>query len=119
MELSAILQTYLITLAVCISITLIIISSIKPGLKRFFDNLSQDQDISTFFVKLTNIIIFLGGVGAAIGSVYTISEEGNWLTLTWSVANQMEKSLSRLFITLIVFAVVFFVLHLRDKQSKK
>ena len=119
MENSIFIQTYLITFVVCLTLTVGLIILINKGLKKFFENLSQDNDIAKFFIKLTNIIILLGGLGAALTSGYNTGEDANWLTLTWDIAEQLEESLGRLFWTLMIFAIVFFILHLIARRTSK
>ena len=119
MEKSIFVQTYLFTFIFCLTVTVVLILSINKGLKRYFGNLSQDKEIAKFFVKLTNIIIFLGGIGASLKSSYNIGETSNWLTLIWDSAGQAQESLGKLFMTLIVLAITFFVLHLVAKRVNK
>ena len=119
MEKITFFQTYLLTFVVCITLTVGLIIIINKGLRRFFENLSQDNDIAKFFIKLTNIIILLGGLGAALTSGYDTSEDANWLTLTWDVAEQLEESLRQLFLTLMIFAIAFFILHLIARRVNK
>ncbi|MCH8318401.1 MAG: hypothetical protein IIA88_07865 [Bacteroidetes bacterium] len=119
MENSTFIQTYLLTFVVCLTLTVGLIILINKGLKRFFENLSQDNDIAKFFVKLTNIIILLGGLGAALKNGYYTGEDANWLTLTWDVVEQLEESLWRLFVTLMIFAIAFFILHLIARRTNK
>ena len=119
MENSAFIQTYLITFTVCLILTVGLIIILNNGLKKYFENLCDDADIAKFFLKLTNTIILLGGIGAALKSGYTTGEHANWLTLTWDSAGQIQEALSRLFITLIIFAIVFFVLHLIARRINK
>lgn len=119
MENSTFIQTYLLTFIVCTTLTVGLIIIINKGLKRFFENLSHDKDIANFFIKLTNIIILLGGLGAALKSGYNTGEDANWLTLTWDVAEQLEESLGRLFLTLMILAIAFFILHLIARRTDK
>src|SRR3972149_11289408 len=111
MEKSTFIQTYLLTFVFCLTLTVGLIILINKGLKRFFENLSQDHDIAKFFLKLTNIIILLGGIGAALKSAYSTGEGSNWLTLIWDSAGQAQESLGQLFLTLIILAITFFILH--------
>jgi hypothetical protein len=101
------------------TLTVGLIIIINKGLKRFFENLSQDNDIAKFFIKLTNVIILLGGLSAALTSGYNTGEKANWLTLTWDAAEQLEASLGRLFLILIIFAIAFFILHLIARKTNK
>lgn len=119
MENTTFFQTYLLTFLICLTLTVGLIATINKGLKRYFENLSQDNDIAKFFIRLTNIIILLGGLGAALTSGYDTSEDANWLTLTWDVAEQLEASLGRLFLTLMIFAIVFLILHLIARRTNK
>jgi hypothetical protein len=113
------LLSYLIVLTVCLALTVGLIFSLNKGLKKFFENLTQDPDIAKFFIKLTNLILFLAGFGAALKNAYDTGEKANWLTLIWDIAGHLENSLENLFITLIVFAVTFFILHLIAKRVNK
>ena len=61
----------------------------------------------------------LGGLGASLSSGYNTGEDANWLTLTWDVAEQLEESLGRLFLTLMIFAIAFFILHLIARRTNK
>jgi len=119
MENSTFIQTYLLTFLFCLLVTLGLIFLLNKGLKIFFENLSQDKDIANFFVKLTNIIILLGGIGAALKSGYQTDEKSNWLTLIWDSAAQAQESLGRLFLTLIILAIAFFILHLFARRLNK
>jgi hypothetical protein len=119
MENSTFIQAYLLTFVVCVALTIGLILIINKGLKSFFNNLSKDNDIAKFFSKLTNIIIFLGGLSAALSSFYNTTEEANWLTLTWDIAEQFEESLFRLFLTLMILAITFFILHLIARRTNK
>ena len=111
-------QTYLFTLFVCIILTTGILILVNKGFKHYFENISQDSEIAKFFLKLTNIIIVLGGVGAALKSDYHTSETANWLTLTWDAAEQLETTFSTIFIILMVFIVLFLILHLSARRIK-
>lgn len=119
MENTTFFQTYLLTFAGCMTLTVGLVILVNKGLKRFFENLSQDNDIAKFFLRLTNIIILLGGLGAALKSNYNTGENANWLTLTWNIAEQIEESLGRLFVTLMIFAIAFFILHLIARRTDK
>ena len=119
MENTIFLQTYILTFVVCITFTVGLVIFINKGLKQFFENMSQDKDIAKFFVKLTNIIIFVGGLGAALKSGYNTGEDSNWLTLMWDAADQFKESLGRLFLTLIIFSIAFFILHIVARRTNK
>ncbi len=119
MENSTFFLTYLLTFIFCVAITVGLIYLVNKGLKRFFKVFSNDTDIARFFVKLTNIIIILGGVGAALKNTYNVGEKSNWLTLIWDSAAQIQESLGRLFTTLIVLAITFFILHLVARLIKR
>src|SRR6478735_2081777 len=97
MDNSTFIQAYLLTLVACIVITIGLIIILNKGLEKFFKNISQDNDIAKFFIKMTNLIIFLGGLSAALKADYSITKESNWLTLTWNIAEQLEASLLQLF----------------------
>ncbi|MFC2114079.1 hypothetical protein ACFLRI_01875 [Bacteroidota bacterium] len=97
MENTTFFFSYLLTFVVCMVITVGVLLLIKNGLKRYFENLSQDSDITKFFYKLTNLIILIGGMDAALTSSFD-REDANWLTLTWDIADQLQAALSRLFL---------------------
>src|SRR6185295_1744681 len=107
MENSTFILTYILTFLFCLTVTAGIIILINKGLKRFFENLSQDNDVAIFFHKLTIIIILLGGIAAALKSGYNTGESSNWLTLIWDSAAQAQESLERLLVTLIILAITF------------
>jgi hypothetical protein len=119
MENSIFFQVYLLTLAVSFAVTIVIILLIQPGLKKYFDNLSHDTEIAKFFLKITNIILLLGGISAALKNNYNTDDKANWLTLTWNSADQLKETLGNLFLILMIFAIVFFVLHLINRQLNK
>jgi hypothetical protein len=119
MENSTFILAYLLTFVVCVSLTVGLLVLINKGLKSYFENLSRSPEIAEFFIRITNLIILLGGVGAALESSYNTSKEANWLTLTWNITEQLEKSMGRLFLTLLIFAIAFFILHLFAKKPKK
>lgn len=119
MENSTFFQTYLLTFVVCVGLTVGLIILLNKGIKSFFENISKDNDIAKFFIKLTNIIILLGGLSAALGSYYNTAETANWLTLTWNVAGHLEETLFQLFVTLMILAIVFFILHLIVRRANK
>jgi len=111
--------TYLLTFLFCIAVTVGLIYLVNKGLKRFFKVFSQDTEIARFFVRMTNIIILLGGIGAALKSGYNTGEKSNWLTLVWDSAAQIQESLGRLFTTLIVLTITFFILYMVSRLTKK
>ena len=119
MDKTTFLLAYLLTLIVCLGLTIGLIILISKGLKQYFVNLTQDTDIAKFFVKLTNIILLLAGFGAALKGLYDTSSTANWLTLTWDVASQLKNSFTNLFIALIAFAIAFFILHIAAKRTTK
>jgi len=119
MESSTFFLAYVLTFLICLAITIILILLIKKGLHQFFTNLTNESDISGFFVKLTKIIIILAGIGAALTGGYKTGQEANWLTLTWDISEQLERSLSQLFLTFIILAIAFFILHILGKFTDK
>jgi beta-lactamase regulating signal transducer with metallopeptidase domain len=119
MENSTFFKVYFLTLLISIALTITLIFLIQPGLKKYFENLSQDSEIAKFFLKLTNIILLLAGIGAALKSGYDTDEKANWLTLTWNSASQLQETLSRLSIILMIFAILFFILYLINRQLNK
>lgn len=120
MENSTLFQAYLLAFSICLFITIGLLLLFNKGLKIFFENLSDDKIIAEFFTKLTKVIILLGGISGGLGTtIVLISKiETNWLTLTWDLAEQIENSLVRLFYTLMILSVVFFILHLCVKKTK-
>ena len=112
MESSTFFVAFLLTFLVCVIITVILILLINKGLNQFFSNVAKESDIARFFAKLTKIIIILAGVGKALAVGYNTGKEANWLTLTWDISRQLEESLSQLFVTFMILAVAFFLLHL-------
>jgi hypothetical protein len=119
MENSTFFQVYFLTLLVSVALTITVIILIQPGLRKYFENLSQDAEISKFFRKITNIVIILGGISAALKSSYNTDEKSNWLTLTWHSADQLKETMENLFLILMIFAIVFFVLFLINKKLNK
>ena len=119
MENSTFFQVYILTFIVSLIATLVVIVLIQPGLKKYFENLSQDKEIGKFFLKLTNIVILLGGLSAALKSSYDTDDKANWLTLSWNSAGQLKETLGNLFLILMVFAIAFFILHLINRQLNK
>jgi len=119
MENSSFILAYILTFLVCVSLTVGLLFLINKGLKSYFENLARNKEIAEFFIRITNIIILLGGIGAALTSTYNTTKEANWLTLIWNITEQLEKSLGRLFLTLIILAIAFFILHLFAKKPKK
>ncbi|WP_242084545.1 hypothetical protein [Aestuariivivens sediminis] len=119
MENSTFFMTYLLTFIACAILSVGLIMIMNKGLKKFFENLTQDHDISAFFTKLTNSVILLGGLGAALATGYNTSKDPNWLTLTWDIAEQLEESLFRLFITLMIFTIAFFIIQLILRKKAK
>jgi hypothetical protein len=119
MENSTFFKVYFLTLVLSLVLTVVLIILIRPGLKKYFENLSQDGEIAKFFLKLTNIILLFGGISAALKSSYSIDEKANWLTLTWNSTGQLQETLGRLSVLLMIFAIVFFILYLINKQLNK
>jgi len=117
MENSTFFQAYLITFIVCVLLTIGLINLMNKGLKSFFENLCNDNDIAKFFVKLTKIIILLAGLSAALTSYYNTTETANWLTLTWNITDHLEELLFQLFVTLMILSVAFFILQLISRRT--
>ncbi len=70
-------------------------------------------------LRITKTVILLAGVSAAMTNVYDTGEKANWLTLTWDIAEQIKESLGNLFITMIILAISFLILHLLSKRTNK
>jgi len=119
MSTSTFFTTYLITLIICLLITLAIIYFLNPGLKKFFDQISPDKEVSDFFAKITRTVMLLGGISGAFAANYNTGENANWLTMTWDSAGQIKESLQQLFITLIILSVTFFILLIIEKKINK
>jgi hypothetical protein len=103
----------------CFALTVVIIFLINKGLKRYFEHFSQDNDIARFFIKLTNVIVLLGGTSAALSAGYNTGENASRLTLIWDAAKQIEDSLTRIFITLIILGITLIILHLIARRTNK
>jgi hypothetical protein len=119
MENSTFILTYLSILAICLILTIGLIILIQKGLKRYYENLSQDAELTRFFIKITNIVIFLGGASAGLRSDYNTREDANWLTLTWNATDQLQESLRNLFMIMMIFAIFFLILHLYSRKINK
>lgn len=119
MEDSTFFLAYLITFVVCVILTIVLINLINKGLKSFFENLCNDNDIAKFFIKLTKIVVLLAGFSSALSSYYSTTETANWLTLTWNVTDHLEKLLFQLFVTLMILSVTFFILQLIARRTNK
>jgi hypothetical protein len=117
MENATFLQAYLITLVACMIITFGLIFILRNGLRKFFASICQDTELADFFLKLTNLVIFFGGAGAALRSDYNASKEANWLTLTWNVADQLNNALTIFFQILLALVVVFLILYLVARKK--
>ncbi len=119
MENSTFFTAWFLTLLACIAITILLIYLIRKGLREFFENLSNDSQITSFFIRITNTVILLAGISAALTNVYDTGEKADWLTLTWNIADQVKETLGNLFVTLIILTVIFMVLHLISKRLNK
>jgi hypothetical protein len=119
MENSTFFKVYFLTLVISLVLIVALIILIQPGLRKYFENISEDSEIARFFIKLTNIILLLGGLGAALKSNYDTGDKANWLTLTWNSASQLQETMWRLSVILMVFAIVFFILFLINKRLSK
>lgn len=119
MEKSTFILVYVLTLVFCIAVSVLLILILNDGIKKYFRHISHDKDIAKFFTKLMYIIILLGGISAAIPGNFDTGEKANWLTVTWDAAKQIESSLSRVFITLLVLAITFLILHLVARRINK
>jgi len=119
MENATFIKAYLITFIICTILTIALILLINKGLKKFFENLAQDKIIAKFFIKLSYLIILLGGISASLTSNYDTLDTANWLTLTWNVTDHLKELFERLFLIIIILSIVFFILHLKDKRTIK
>jgi hypothetical protein len=119
MQNSTFLTAYLSTLVICMVFTLVLIVIINPGLKKFFNHITHDEEISGFFSKLTALVLFFGGLSAGVGASYDTGEKSNWLTATWDAAKQVKDSLQQLFIALLILSVTFFILLVVDRKVNK
>jgi hypothetical protein len=96
-----------------------VIVIINKGLKQYFQSLSRDVDSTKFLTKLINLVLLLGALSAAIQPSYYTNEKHDWLTLSWAVADQLEEVLGKLFIALIIFTVMFVVLHVAARRKNE
>ncbi|HLF33064.1 MAG TPA: hypothetical protein VI583_02430 [Cyclobacteriaceae bacterium] len=119
MEKSNFLLTYLLTLSAGLALTVLIMVMLNKGIKKYFSVISPDPEISGFFTKLTLIILFLGGTGAAISARYNTGDDSNWLTLAWDATAHIKEPMQQLFITLLILSVAFAVLLIIDKRTGK
>jgi hypothetical protein len=108
-----VLMAYLSGALFCMIITILIMTALRKGLQAFFESIFKSKPIEDFFLRLTQIIIALAGIGAALGASFTAEAGKNWLTLSWSVADQIEASwmellliLAALFISLLLFKAI-------------
>jgi hypothetical protein len=108
-----VLMAYLSGALFCMIITILIMTALRKGLQAFFESIFKSKPIEDFFLRLTQIIIALAGIGAALGASFTTEAGKNWLTLSWSVADQIEASwmellliLAALFISLLLFKAI-------------
>ena len=119
MENATFIKAYLITFIICTILTITLILLINKGLKKFFENLAQDKIIAKFFIKLSYLILLLGGISASLTSSYNTLDTANWLTLTWNITDHLKELFERLFLIIIILSIVFFILHLKDKRTIK
>lgn len=119
MENSSFFLTFLITLVIGVIITLVVIYFLNPGIKKFFDYLSPDKEVSGFFARLTACVLLLGGLSGAFAAHYDTGEKSNWLTMTWDSAGQLKESLQQIFIALIILTITFSILLVIDKRINK
>ena len=119
MQNSTFLTAYLLTLAICLVFTIGIIALLNKGLKKFFNHITRDEEVSGFFTKLSTLILFLGGLSAGVGASYDTGEKANWLTITWDAAKQVKDSLQQLFIAVLILSITFFILLVIDRRINK
>ncbi len=119
MDKTFVFEIYLIVFAAGAVITIGLVRMLSKGMLRFYEHLCQDAEIAKFFVKLSNVVLVLGGVGAALTASYNMTEDANWLTLTWNAASQLQEVMSRLFIVLTIFAVAFFIVQAMLRRNSK
>jgi type IV secretory pathway VirB6-like protein len=119
MQNSTYLIAYLLTLVVCIAFSLLLIAILSKGLKKFFNQITRDEEISGFFTRLTTLVLFFGGLSAGVGASYDTGEKANWLTVTWDAAKQVKDSLQQLFIALLILSITFFILMAVDRKVNK
>ena len=113
-------QTFLVYFVSCLVLTgfiLWIINTLDKGLKKFFGEFFADEAIAGLFTKMVKLALVLAGVGAAIGTTFAEGASKNWLTLTWSVAEQFEQSFREVLIILAVFIGVFLLFAAIAKRS--
>jgi len=91
---------------------------LKRGLLTFFESIHKDAETSRFFVRLIVLILFLGGLSAALTANYVI-EKANWLTLSWDAVDQVQATLSSLFGIITLLSAVFLILELVNRRFIK
>ncbi len=119
MDKTLVFEIYLLVFAASAALTLGLIKMLGKGMHRFYEQLCQDAEIAKFFVKLSNVVMVLGGLGAALTASYNMTEDANWLTLTWNAASQLQEVMSKLFIVLTIFAVAFFIVQAMLRRNSK
>jgi hypothetical protein len=101
------------------AVVLGIILVLHKGLRTFFDKVFMEKEIGALFVRMTEIALFLGGIGAAIGATYESGADKNWLTLVWSIANQVDESIKTIIILIMVLIVAFLLFFALGKYGRK
>ena len=119
MEIQTYFKIYPATLMGCVLMVLSIIKVLSPGIKNYMTSIFQDPEISHFFFKMIRLVLFLGGIGAALTFSFSMNEKSNWLTISWEATQQFQLTLKSLFESLMAFTVVFLVLHLLNKLLAK
>lgn len=119
MENLTFLEVYLVTVIACFALTMIIAKLLSQGLKVFFEGITNDKELSKFFVKMIILMLILGGFSAGLANGYNTDEKANWLTLSWDSADQIQGTLENLFGILITLTIVFFILNLINRRFSK
>jgi hypothetical protein len=116
---SIVIIVYCLANIIWIAVILRIIKVLHKGLQTFFDKVFMEKEIGSLFVRMTEIALILGGVGAAIGATYESGAGKNWLTLVWSVANQVDESIKMIVILIMVLLVAFLLFFAIGKYGRK
>ncbi len=116
---SIIIIVYCLVNIAWIAVVLGIVTVLHKGLRTFFNKVFMEKEIGSLFVRMTEIALILGGAGAAIGATYQSEAGKNWLTLVWSVANQINEGIKTIIILVMVLLVAFLLFFAIGKYERK
>lgn len=112
-----IFAVYCIAAVFCVGIAVFIVTLLHKGLKVFFNELCNREEVASLFVKLTEITLIVSAIGSAVGATYQETAGKNRLTLIWSASNQIKECLNSLVIPLIVFLTAFLLFFVINRNS--